>query len=187
MARESIYVFLLLRIWCKEKKSNPDCKCLAQFRYSCILTFLASSFLFTWPTTNIKSENIFIAFHPILRTIAIPSNKASYSTSLFVAENPSLRDFSMIIPSEDTITSSTLDPLWFVVPSTYTFQGRGSGKEIIPTDLPSILGLSPLSSNKGSANSTTRSVRTYTFIEVRGMYLISKALKIIAHFATFLM
>ena len=57
--------------------------------------------------------------------MAIPYSNAS----LFVAENPSLRDFSMIVFSGDSRTSPTPDPLWFVVPSTYTFQHGGPGIE----------------------------------------------------------
>ena len=56
----------------------------------------------------------------------------------------------------------------------------------MPIDFPSMLGLSPFSSNEGSANSAIKSARTYSFIDVRGMYLISKAPRIIAHFATLL-
>ena len=47
VARESARVFMLLGIWCKEKESNLDCKCLAWFRYSYILTSLASNSPFT--------------------------------------------------------------------------------------------------------------------------------------------
>ena len=103
-----------------------------------------------------------------------------------MAKKPSLKDFSMIILSGDTITNPTPDPLWFAVPSTYTFQDRGPYEEIFPTDFPFMLGLSPFSSNEGSVNSATKSVRTWLFIEVRGMYLILKAPRIVAHFATLL-
>ena len=93
VARESTRVFLLLGIWCKEKESNPDCKCLTWFKYSCILTFLASSSPFTWPMTNLKSENIFIVLCPIFWTMAIPTNKVSYLTWLFVVKKPNLKIF----------------------------------------------------------------------------------------------
>ena len=43
--------------------------------------------------------------------MAIPCNKALYSVSLFVAENPSLRDFSMVALSGEIRTRPTLDPL----------------------------------------------------------------------------
>ena len=91
--------------------------------------------------------------------MAIPTNKA-YLTSLFVAEKPSLKDFSMMILLRDIVTSPTPDLLWFVAPSTYTFQGRGPYKEIILIDFPSMLGLSLFSSNEGSVNSATKSART---------------------------
>ena len=46
---------------------------------------------------------------------------------------------------------------------------------MFPTDgNPSIL---------GSMNSATKSARTYPFMEVRGMYLISKAPRIVPHLA----
>ena len=50
--------------------------------------------------------------------------------------------------------------IWFAALSTYTFQDRGSCKETITTDFPSMFGLSPFSSNEGSANSATKSART---------------------------
>ena len=84
-----------------------------------------------------------------------------------------------MILSGDTTTSPTVDFLWFATSSIYTFQGRGSYKEIIPTDFPSMLGPSPFSSNDGLANSAIKSARTQPFIEVRNMYLISKAPRIV--------
>ena len=56
VARESACVFPFLRICSKLKDSNLDCKCLTWFKFSCILTSLASNFLFTWPTTNLNSR-----------------------------------------------------------------------------------------------------------------------------------
>ena len=120
VARESACVFPLLGICNKLKDSNSNCKCLTWFKYSCILTSLASNSPFTWPTINLESENISIDFPPIFCTMTILTNRASYSASLFVAEKSSLNDFSMIIFSGDTRTSPTSDPLLFAAPSTYT-------------------------------------------------------------------
>ena len=85
LVRESKCVFLFLGIQSKEKESNLDCRCLFWFKYSCILTSLASSSPFTWSTTNIESENIFTTLPPIFRTIAVPSSKTLHSATLFVA------------------------------------------------------------------------------------------------------
>ena len=121
VAKESACVFLLLRMCNKLKNSNLDYKCLTWLKYPCILTSLASNSPFIWPTTNLEFKNIFTAFSPILWTIAIPTSRASYSTLLFVAEKHNLNDFSMLTFLSETRTSPTPDPLWFVVPSTYTF------------------------------------------------------------------
>ena len=120
VARESACVFPLLEIYSKLKYSNPDRKCLTWLKYPCILTSLTSNSPLTWLTTNLESENIFIAFPPIFWTMVIPTNKTSYSTSLFVAEKPNLKDFSIVIFLGDINTSPTSDPLWFIVPSMYT-------------------------------------------------------------------
>ena len=92
------------------KDSNFVCIHLTWLEYSCILVSHASNSPFTCPTTSLESENISIVFPPIFWTIVIPINKASYSASLFVAEKPNLKDFSMVIFSGDTRTSPTLDP-----------------------------------------------------------------------------
>ena len=110
VARESVCVFPLLRICSKLKDSNLDCKCLTWFKYSCILPSLASNSPFTWLIINLKSKNISIAFLPIFWTMVIPTNRASYSASLFVAEKPNLKDFSIVIFSGDTKTNPNLDP-----------------------------------------------------------------------------
>ena len=133
MARESAYVFLLLGMCSRLKDSNSDCKFLTWLKYPCILSSLASSSPFTCPTTSLESENIFAAFPPILWTMDIPSSKASYSDSLFVAEKPNLNDFSMVSFSGETSTSPTPDPFWFTAPLTYTFQWNGSCGAIKPT------------------------------------------------------
>ena len=62
-----------------------------------------------------------MAFPPIIWTMRTPSNKASYSASLFVVENPSLSDFLMVSFSGEIKASPTPEPLWFAAPSTYTF------------------------------------------------------------------
>ena len=105
MANESAWVFPLLETCDKLKRSKPDCSRLTWLKYSCILASLASNSPFTWPTTNLESENISTTFPPIFYTMAISCNNASYSASLLVAENPSLKDFSMIVFLGDSRTS----------------------------------------------------------------------------------
>ena len=179
VVRKSACVFLLLGIYDKLKDSNPDCKCLTWFKYSCILRSLASNSPWTWPTTSLESENISIAFPPIFWTMVIPTSRAS----LFVAEKPNLKDFSIVILSRDIRTSPTPDPLWFAAPSTYTFQVKGSCKEIAPTNFLSMFCFSTLSCNGVLANLATRSTRTWPLTEVWGIYLISKAPRIVPHLA----
>ena len=62
VARELACVFPLLGTCSRLNDSNLDCKCLTWLKYPYILSSLASSSPFTWPTTNLESENIFIAF-----------------------------------------------------------------------------------------------------------------------------
>ena len=121
VANESAWVLPLLEMCDKLNRSKLGRRRLTWLRYSCILTSLASISPFTWPTTSLESENISTTFPPIFYTMAIPCNKASYSASLFVAENPGLRDFSMMALSGEIRTIPTPDPLWFAAPSTYTF------------------------------------------------------------------
>ena len=130
VAKELACVFPLLGMCNRLKDSNSDCKCLTWLKYPCILSSLASNSLFTCPTTSLESENIFTIFPHILWTMDIPSSKASYSTSLFVAKKPNLNDFSMVSFSGETSTSSTPDPLWVTAPSTYTFQWNGSCRKL---------------------------------------------------------
>ena len=85
MARESTWVFPLLGMRCRLNDSNFICRCLIWIKYPCILSSLASNSPFTWTTTSLESENIVANFPPILWTVDIPSNNASYSASLFVA------------------------------------------------------------------------------------------------------
>ena len=124
--------------------------------------------------TSLKSENIFTAFPPILWTMDIPSSKASYSASLFVAEKPNLNDFSMVSFLGEIRTSPTPEPLWFAAPSTYTFQNKGYCREIVPTDFPSMFCVVDISSNRGSVNLATKSASTWPLTKVRDMYLMSK-------------
>ena len=79
IARESTCVFPLLGTCKRLKDSNPAYKRLTWPRYPCILSSLASYSPFTWPTTNLKFENISAAFLPILWTMVIPISRASYS------------------------------------------------------------------------------------------------------------
>ena len=111
VANESAWVFPLLEMCDKLNRSKLGHRRLTWLRYFCILTSLASDSPFTWPTTSLESENISTIFPPIFCTKAIPCNKASYSASLFVAGNPSLRDSSMVAFLGDIRTSPTLDPL----------------------------------------------------------------------------
>ena len=111
VASESAWVLPLLEMCDKLNRSKLGRRRLTWLRYSCILTSLASIFPFTWPTTSLESENIFTTFPPIFCTMAIPCNKASYLASLFVVENPSLKDFSMVALSREIRTSPTPDPL----------------------------------------------------------------------------
>ena len=107
VANESVCVFPLLETCDALKDSKSNRKCLTWFRYPYILTSLASSSPFTWPTTNLEFKNTSTAFPPIFCTMAIPCNEVSYSASLFVAKNPSLRDFSVVILLGDIRTSPT--------------------------------------------------------------------------------
>ena len=132
VARESACVFPLLGVCSRLNDSNLECKCLTWLKYPCILSSLTSSLPFTWPTINLEFKNIFTIFPPILWTMDIPSSKALYSASLFVAKKPSLSDFSMVICSGEIRSSPIPKPLWFAAPSTYTFQNKGSYREIVP-------------------------------------------------------
>ena len=166
VASESAWVLPLLEMCDKLNRSKLGRRRLTWLRYSFILTSLASISPFTWPTTSLESENISTTFPLIFCTMAIPCNKASYSASLFVVENPSLKEFSMVALSGKIRTSPTPDPLWFAASSTYTFQHRGFGVETTPTDFPSRLRFSVNISIGGLANSATRSAKTWPFMEV---------------------
>ena len=186
VAKESAWVFPFLGMCSKLKESKLDHRHLALSRYSCILLSLNSNSPFTWPTINLESKNMFIAFPPSFWTMDIPSSRASYSTSLFVAEKSSLSDFLIVIFSGEIRTSPTPEPLWFAAPSTYTFQHVGSYREIAPTDFSPMPYAFASSSSEGSANSATKFARTCPLTEVRGMYLMSKAPRIVPHLAILL-
>ena len=87
----------------------------------------------------------------------------------------------MVAPSGVIRTSPTPDPLWFATPSTYTFQHGGFGAEATPTCFISLACCLVSVSIGGSANLATRSARTWLFMEVRSIYLMSKALRIVFH------
>ena len=89
VAKESALVFPFLWMCCKLKDLKPDYKLLTLLRYPCILVSRASNSPLTWPTISLEYENISIVFPPIFWTIEIPTNKVSYSASLFVAKKSS--------------------------------------------------------------------------------------------------
>ena len=167
----------------KSKESNLDYRHLTWLRYPCILSSFASNSVFTWPMTSLESKKSFTNFPSIFWTMAIPINKASYSASLFVAEKSNLRDFSIMAFSGDISTSQILEPFWFDALSTYTSQGERQYWEIVPTNFPSMFSAGFNSSIGDSVNLATKSARTCPFTEVRGMYLMSKAPRMVPHLA----
>ena len=183
VARESTWAFLLLGMCCRLNDLNFSCRCLIWVKYPCILSSLASNSPFTWSTTNLESENIVANFPLILWTIDIPSNNTSYSASLFVAEKPSLNDFSTMSFSGEIKTNPTPNPFWFGAPFTYTFHCNGSYAVTRPTDFSPMWCSFDSFSTGPSTNLVTKYARTWPLIEVWGMYLMSKAPKIVPHFA----
>ena len=92
---------------------------------------------------------------------------ASYSASLLEAWNPNMSAYSMSIPSGEVRIRPALLPYAFVAPSTESFQmGRLVG----------------VSTGTAEVNSMTKSARTYPFIAVFGLYLMSNSLSSMAHF-----
>ena len=142
---------------------------------------LTSNSPWTWLITSLEFENISTTFPPIFWTIVIHTSRSSYSALLFVVEKLNLKDFSIVIFSGDIRTSPTPDPLWFTALSTYTLQDKGSCKETKPNDFHPMSCFSIFSSKGDSANSATKSMRTWPLIKVRGIYLISKAPRIVPH------
>ena len=177
---------MLLRICCKMKDSKLDYKCLAWLKYPCTLKSLASNPPFTWPTTNLESENASATFPPIFWIMAILTYKVSYSALLFVAEKPKLKDFSIVILSGDTTTSPTTDPFWLTTPSTYNFQVEVPCREIVSTSFPPKFYSSFSISTRDSVNSAIKSTRTWLLIEVWGIYLMLNAPKTGPHLAILL-
>ena len=132
---------------------------------------------------NLESENISTTFLAIFWTMAIPANRSSYSSLLFVAEKLNLKDFSIVTFLGDIKTSPSPEALQVAAPSTYTLQDRGSHEETIPTNFPSMPYFSAFSSTGDSANSATKSTRTWPLTKVGSMYLMSKAPRIVPHLA----
>ena len=62
-------------------------------------------------TNSLELVNTSTAFLPNFWTIIIPVSKASYLASLFVAEKPNLKDFSIVILFGDIRTNPTPDSL----------------------------------------------------------------------------
>ena len=110
IAKESACALPFMGICSKLKESNFNCRHLTWLRYPYILSSFASNSPFTWPTTSLESEKTFTDILPILWTMAIPINKASYSASLFVAEKSNLKDFSIMTFSGDINTSPIPEP-----------------------------------------------------------------------------
>ena len=95
---------------------------------------------------------------------------ASYSASLLEAWNPNLSVYSMSIPSGEVRIRPAPLPYAFVAPSTESFQmGRS-------------VGVCAFSAGSAEVNSMTKSAKTYHFITVFGLYLMSNSLTSMAHF-----
>ena len=149
VTRESTCVFPLLGTCSRLNNSNLNCKCLSILAFSHLLLLSRPSFG-QQPILSLRT--FLLLFPPILWTIDISSSKTSYLSSLFVAEKPSLSDLSLVICSGETRTSPTPEPLWFTTPLIYTFQNKGSCREIVPTGFPSMFCVAATSSNRGLAN-----------------------------------
>ena len=126
IANNSTWEFCPLKICVKVKLLKQDWACLTLSRYSCIRGSLASNFPLTCLTTKLESNYTSTTFPPSLITIVIPTNKASYSVSLFVAN---YRDFSNTSFLGETSTILSPKPFWFATPSVYTSQAIGEGIE----------------------------------------------------------
>ena len=94
-----------------------------------------------------------------------------------------LKDFSIVILLGDTTTSPTPDHLWLDASSTYNFLDKGSCIEIVSTSIPPKFCFSLSFYSEDSVNSATKSARIWPLTEVQGIYLISKASKIVPHLA----
>ena len=74
----------------------------------------------TWtcPAMSLESQYALTTLPPSFYLAITPASKASYSASLFVAEKPSLRDFSKVIPFGEIIMIPLPNPFWLAAPST---------------------------------------------------------------------
>ena len=95
---------------------------------------------------------------------------ASYSASLLDVWNPNLSAYSMSIPYGEVRIRPAPLPCTFEAPSTESFQVEGS-----VATWASLVG-------SADANSMKKSAKTYPFIAVFGLYLISNSLSSVAHF-----
>ena len=94
----------------------------------------------------------------------------SYSVSLLEDWNPNMSAYSMSIPSREVKIKPTLLPCAFAAPSTEIFQmGRSVGARVF-------------SVGSAEVNSMTKSAKTYPFIAVFCLYLMSNSLSSMAHF-----
>ena len=95
---------------------------------------------------------------------------ASYSASLLEVRNPNLSAYSMSIPSGEVRIRPAPLPCAFEAPSTESFQVERS--VVVWASL----------AGSADVNSMTKSSKTFSFIVVFGMYLISNSLSSMAHF-----
>ena len=95
---------------------------------------------------------------------------ASYSASLLEAWNPNLSAYSMSIPSGEVKIKLSPLPCAFVAPSTESFHMGRSVRAWV------------FSVGSAEVNSMTKSARTYPFIAVFSLYLMSNSLNSMAHF-----
>ena len=95
---------------------------------------------------------------------------ASYSASLLEVWNPNLSAYSMYIPSKEVKIKPAPLPCAFVAPSTESFQmGRSVGAQVFSVESTEV-------------NSMTKSAKTFPFIAVFCLYLMSNSLSSMAHF-----
>ena len=95
---------------------------------------------------------------------------ASYSASLLEVRNPNLSAYSMSIPYGEVRIRHTLLPCAFEAPSTESFQMERS--VVVWASL----------AGSANVNSMKKSAKTYPFIAVFGLYLMSNSLSSMAHF-----
>ena len=122
IARESTWEFLPWETYSSVKEWKSLNNRFTQPKYQSILRSFASYSLWTCPTTSLELQYALIILPPSFCIAFRPANKASYFASLFVATNPSLSDFSKVMPSGETITIPIPDPFLFATPSTNNYQ-----------------------------------------------------------------